>query len=115
MEGGAPEGINMRPGDDGCLTKRKRMRMTTMHGNSSTKPSGIEIDELPFRRMRLRKNDNRGRLRPFSVLKSSSDGMFGVEGIRLTSPCTKPMAEALSMHSHATSCRVELGDIFCGR
>jgi hypothetical protein len=95
MEGGAPDGIKMRPGDEGCLTKRKRMRMTTMHGNSSTKPSGTEMDELPFSRIRRRKNDSCGKPRPFSLLKSSRDGMFGVEGIRLTSPCTKPMAGVL--------------------
>lgn len=52
MDGGAPEGIMIRPGEDGCLTKRKRIKMTTMHGNSSTKPSGIDIDELPFSRIR---------------------------------------------------------------
>ena len=77
------------------------MRMTTMHGNNRTKPSGIEIDELPFMRIRRRKKDNCGRPRPFSLLKSSRDGMFGVEGIRFTSPCTKPMAETLSTDLHA--------------
>jgi hypothetical protein len=68
--------------------------MTTMHGNNSTNPSGTEIDELPFSRMRLRKNDNRGRVRPFPPFKSSSVGMVGVEGIRLIIPCMKSMAEA---------------------
>lgn len=77
------------------------MRMTTMHGNSSTKPNGIEIEELPFSRIRRLKKDNRGKLRPFSFLKSSRDGMFGVDGIRLTSPCTKPMAEIFSIEFHA--------------
>ena len=95
MEGGAPEGIKMRPEEDGCLTKRNRIRMTTMQGNSRTKPSGIDIDELPFIRILRRKNDHRGKLRPFSLLKSSSDGMFVVEGIRLTSPCTNPMSATL--------------------
>jgi hypothetical protein len=103
MDGGAPEGMRMRPGEDGCLTKRKRMNTTTMHGNRSTKPSGIEMDEFPFSRIRRRKNDNRGKVRPFSFLKSSRDGMFGVEGIRLTSPCTKPMVESVtSVDTHAT-------------
>jgi hypothetical protein len=65
-----------------------------MQGNSKTNPSGIEIDELPFKRIRLRKNDNRGKRLPFSFLKSSRDGIFGVEGIRFTSPCTRPMAKS---------------------
>jgi hypothetical protein len=109
MDGGAPEGIRMRPGEDGCLTKRKRMNTTTIHGNRSTKPSGIEMDELPFSRIRRRKNDNRGKVRPFSFLKSSRDGMFGVEGIRLTSPCTKPMAESVtSVDNHTTFSRGQL-------
>jgi hypothetical protein len=101
MDGGAPEGIKMRPGDDGCLTKRKSIKVTTMHGNSRTKPSGIEMDELPLMRIRRRKKDNRGRPRPFSPLKSSRDGIFGVEGILFISPCTKPMAEILSTDLHA--------------
>jgi hypothetical protein len=105
MEGGAPEGIKMRPGEDGCLTKRKRIRVTTMQGNSRTKPSGIEIDELPFIRIRRRKNDNRGKPRPLSVLKSFRDGMLGAEGIRLTSPCTKPIAETSSPVEFHATCR----------
>jgi hypothetical protein len=62
-----------------------------MHGNSRTNPNGIEIDELPFNRMRRRKNENPGSAWAFSLLKSSRDGKFGDEGIRLTRPCTKPM------------------------
>lgn len=93
IEGGAPEGNKMRPGEDGCLTKRKRMKMTTIQGNNRTKPKGIDIDELPFIRILRRKNDSCDKPRPLSLLKSSRDGIFGVEGIRLTSPCTKPMAE----------------------
>lgn len=62
-----------------------------MHGKRRTKPSGIDMDELPFIRIRRRKNDNRGKPRPFSFLKSSRDGMLGVEGIRLTSPRMKFM------------------------
>jgi hypothetical protein len=95
IDGGAPDGIRMRPGDDGCLTKRKRISITTMHGKSSTKPSGMDIDELPFSRIRRRKKDNRGKVLPFSLLKSSSEGRFGVDGIRFASPCTKSMVEAL--------------------
>jgi hypothetical protein len=105
MEGGAPEGIKMRPEEDGCLTKRKRIRMTTMQGKSRTKPSGIEIDEFPFIRIRRRKNDNCGKPRPLSPLKSLSDGMFGVEGILLTSPCTKSIAETSPPDDFQATCR----------
>ena len=76
--------------------------MTTMHGNNRTKPRGIEIDELPLIRIRRRKKDNRGKRRPFSLLKSSRVGIFGVEGIRFTSPWTKPMAKILNTDLHAS-------------
>jgi hypothetical protein len=62
-----------------------------MHGNSRTNPNGIEIDEFPFNRIRLRKKDNAGSAWAFSLLKSSAGGGFSEEGIRLTRPCTKPM------------------------
>lgn len=87
------------------------MRMTTMQGNNRTKPSGIEIDELPLMRIRRRKKDNCGRPRPFSLLKSSREGMLGVEGIRFTSPCTKPMAETLNADLHARLRRALKGQV----
>jgi hypothetical protein len=62
-----------------------------MHGNSRTNPNGIEIEELPFNRMRRRKNDSPGSAWAFSFLISSRDGGFGDEGIRLTRPPMKPM------------------------
>ena len=64
----------------------------TIQGNSNTAPSGTEIFELPFSRMRLLKKDNLGANRSFSLLRSSSDGRAGVEGIRLIRLLTKPMA-----------------------
>ena len=63
-----------------------------MHGNSRTNPNGIEIEELPFNRMRRRKNDNPGSTWAFSSLNSSRDGGLGDEGIRLMRPPMKPMA-----------------------
>lgn len=63
-----------------------------MHGKNRTNPRGTEIDELPFKRIRRWKNDNRGSLRFFSFFGSSREGMLGADGIRLTRPCTKPMA-----------------------
>lgn len=64
----------------------------TTHGNSNTAPSGTEIFELPFSRMRLLKNDNLGANRSFSLARSSRDGRAGVEGIRLMRLLIYPMA-----------------------
>ena len=66
----------------------------TRHGNSNTTPSGTEIFELPFNRMRLLKKDNLGANRSFSLLRSSRDGRAGVEGMRLMRLLTNPMAVA---------------------
>ena len=89
IEGGAPAGSNIRPGDDGCLTKRMRISTKTMHGKSSTNPRGMEIEEFPFNLIRRRKNDNRGRTLLFSFRKSSRDGKLGDDGIFFTMPWTK--------------------------
>ena len=80
MDGGDPAGTSILPGDDGCLITSMRMRTTTMAGNRRTNPSGTEMEELPFSRMRRRKNDN---LDPglafsdFSDLKSSIGAVLG--------------------------------------
>jgi hypothetical protein len=58
MEGGVPAGTSIRPDDEGCRIMRMMINITTMLGNKSTNPSGTEIDELPFNRIRRRKNDN---------------------------------------------------------
>lgn len=81
MEGGVPAGIKMPPGEAGCRTKRSRMRTITRQGNSKTSPRGIEIDELPFRRILRRKKANLGWRRPFS-LGASSNGRLGALGSR---------------------------------
>lgn len=86
-----PAGINIRPGEEGCLTKRSRIRTITRHGNSKTKPSGIEMEEFPFSRIRRRKNANLGTARPFSRETSSTDGSTGEEGRRFTIRWMKPM------------------------
>jgi len=46
--GGAPAGINILPGEVGCLTNNVKMRTTTMQGKRMTTPSGTEMLELPF-------------------------------------------------------------------
>ncbi len=43
-------------------------------GKRRTNPSGIEMEELPFKRMRRRKKDNLDDGLDFSNLKSSSGG-----------------------------------------
>lgn len=68
IAGGAPAGMSMRPGEFGCLTKRMRIRMTTMSGNNMTTPTGIEMVEFPLRRSGLRKKARRDHRRPDLVL-----------------------------------------------
>ena len=75
---------------------RTSIKIITIHGNSNTAPSGTEIFELPFSRMRLLKKDNLGTKRSFSLLRSSIDGNAAVEGIRLISFLTNPMAAAIA-------------------
>jgi hypothetical protein len=66
---------------------RTSINSTTMLGNSRTKPSGIEMEELPFNRIRRRKNDNLDvDFGPFS----SIDGAGVVYGMFLTKRWTKP-------------------------
>lgn len=55
------------------------------------KPSGIEMAELPFIRIRLLKNDNLGHPRGLSNFTSSSEGTVLVEGSLLSKPWTKPL------------------------
>ena len=64
---------------------------TTMQGNNNTNPKGIEIEELPFNRIRRRKKDSCGSTLPFSLLRSSSEGTFGDDGIRFARPCKNPI------------------------
>jgi len=92
MLGGEPAGTSILPGDDGCLTTRMRMRMTTMLGNNSTNPKGTEIEELPLSRIRRRKRDRLGRVRGFSPFQSPGDGGFDVVGSRFSIPCNRPIA-----------------------
>ena len=50
------------------------MRTTTIVGKRRTNPRGMEMDELPFNRMRRRKKDSFDDGRDFSNLKSSRGG-----------------------------------------
>ena len=68
------------------------INIMTIHGNNSTAPSGTEIFELPFNRMRLLKKDNFGVNRSFSSVRSAKEGREGVEGSRLIKFPAKPIA-----------------------
>ena len=81
--GGAPAGISILAVEEGCRTTRTRIRMITMQGKRSTAPSGIEIFELPFRRIRLLKKANLGDIRSFWRDRSPREGRLGDEGILL--------------------------------
>lgn len=59
MEGGAPAGISIRPGEPGWRTNRIKMRMTTSRGKRMTMPKGTETVELPRNRSGRRKRAKR--------------------------------------------------------
>jgi hypothetical protein len=67
MDGGAPAGIRIRPGEEGWVTMRRTIRTITIHGNSSTNPNGIEIVEFLLSRIRRLKKANFGIVKPFSL------------------------------------------------
>jgi hypothetical protein len=58
------------PVELGCFMTRMRIITTTKLGNNRRNPSGIDIDELPFNLMRLRKKDNDESAFCFSLLTS---------------------------------------------
>ena len=91
IKGGAPAGISILPGEDGCRTMRMRINIITMSGNKITTPRGIDIFEFPFNLIRLLKKANLGDSRSFCRAIFSRDGRLGEEGIRFTSFCTNPM------------------------
>lgn len=90
IEGGEPAGTSIRPGEDGCFTTSIKMRSTTIVGNRSTNPSGIEIEELPFNRIRRRSIDSSGRTLDFSF-QSSLEDMLGDPGNCFHRLWAKPM------------------------
>lgn len=76
---------------------RTSIKIITISGNKSTTPKGIDIFELPFKRMRLLKKANLGRIRSFRRLTSSKDGGLGEEGIRFTNFCMSPIDAAATI------------------
>lgn len=81
IDGGVPAGTKIPPDEEGCRRTRSRIRTITRHGNSNTKPNGIEIVEFLFNRILRLKKANLGSMRPFSRGGSSS-GRLGAEGSR---------------------------------
>lgn len=98
INGGAPAGISIVPDEDGCLTMRTSIKIITRSGNKSTAPNGMDIDEFPFKRMRLLKNPNLGSKRSCCRDISSSEGRLGGEGIRFAKLCTNPMNAVTKPH-----------------
>lgn len=90
IAGGEPEGIKIEVRLSGCRENKSSMSRITVTGNNNTTPSGIDIDEFPFNRIRRRRNDNRDGRRPLEI--SSSEGIPSFEGIRRTSWLTNPIA-----------------------
>lgn len=72
IAGGAPAGISILPGEEGCLTNNTRMRTTTMHGKRITTPSGTEMLEFPLNLNGLRKNARREVIMLGRILRFSS-------------------------------------------
>ena len=97
IEGGAPAGINILAGEDGCRTTSTSINIITMIGKSRTAPRGMEILELPLSRIRRRKNASLGVMRSLWRDKSPREGSFsrvgrlGDEGILFTRFCTNPI------------------------
>jgi len=96
IDGGAPAGISILPGDEGCRRNKTRINIMTIHGNKRTSPKGIEMEELPFKRMRRRKKANRGESRSALRDTSSREGRLGEFGRCFASFCTKLMIAAVS-------------------
>ena len=99
--GGAPAGISIPPGVDGCRTTRTKINIITIQGNKSTAPSGMDIFEFPFKRIRRRKKASPGDIRSFCRERSpkegsfSREGRFGDEGILFAIFCTNPIYAAI--------------------
>ena len=81
------------PLESGDLTKRISIKIMTKHGNNRTRPSGNETVELPFNRMRRRKNASRGDNFSACCDRSSNSSMLSFEnGSLCARSCIKPMA-----------------------
>ena len=91
MDGGAPAGISILPGDAEGRTKMRSINITIKQGKSRTRPRGIEMREFSLRRMRRRKKASLGDIFSALLERSSYEGIFCVEGSRLRTFCRKFM------------------------
>lgn len=76
--------------DLGCRTNSTNINTTTMQGNRSTTPSGMEMLELPFNRNGRRKKASLELVFAL-VLTSAMVGICGDDGIRFITLWTKPI------------------------
>ncbi|KAJ8604554.1 hypothetical protein MRB53_041777 [Persea americana] len=72
------------------------INIITIQGKRTTRLRGIDIEELPFSRMRRRKKAKRdafslSRVFAMSMVRSSREGRSAAEGIRFVSPWTNSM------------------------
>lgn len=81
----------MPPVEEGCRTTSTSMSIITIQGKRSTAPSGIDIFELPFSRIRRRKKASLGDRRSVSPERSLREGRFGDDGIRFKIFWTSPI------------------------
>lgn len=79
MAGGAPAGIILRTGEEGCLINSNKIVTIIIHGKRRTAPRGTEMVELPFKRKGLRSNASLDARVCFDR-GSFSKGRAGVEG-----------------------------------
>ena len=115
MAGGAPAGIKICPGDEGCRTMITSINIITIRGNNSTSPNGIEIFEFPFKRIRLLKKPRCGAPRSFLGAHSSREareGRLGDDGILFARFWTRPMIAAQG-HPGGNVDKVRKGLILC--
>lgn len=91
IAGGVPAGIKCLPGDAGWRTKRINIKTMTIHGNKRTSAKGIDMEELPFSRIRRRRKPKRDDDRSVLCDGSSRDGRTGASAILLYSRCTMPI------------------------
>lgn len=89
MAGGAPYGIKIPDPDFGCRTNSTKINTTTMQGNKSTTPKGIDTLEFPLNRSGRLKNAHFECT--FGLSFSSKGGRLGDVGKRFITRCTKPI------------------------
>lgn len=85
MKGGEPAGIFISSSESGDLANRVKITMTTRHGNSKTKASGIEREDSPNSRIRRSRKPVRGAIfaarRGASLASSALSLEFGIRRV----------------------------------